>query len=120
MVEKNLPINYYKCFFRGSWCIISFRYHDCVIADNIVRRLIRCGVVWKRITAENFLDHTLTYFATFRLGALRFDVGSRDTVRYSSFFYSRLVDCYDFSFDCAFGRIYPGIVLPPSEKEKNI
>lgn len=120
MAENKDPINYYKCFYRGSWCIISFRYSDCVVADNIVKRFIRHGVVWKRISEDVFFNHTLTRFATFRLGAIRFDVGSRDPISYSAFFYSRLVGCYDSSYNFAVNSIYPGVVLPTSEEKKNI
>lgn len=120
MDAKLKNLNFYKLFSNnGSWLLLSFRHPDPVVADNILRLFIRCGVVWKRISEVESLNHSLRFFSRFRVGALLFSVGHRDHIRYSDFFFKNLVERYEWDYSPLEG-LHSGIVLSSSPKEEDL
>lgn len=86
-------VNYYKLKHpKGGFCILSLCYPDSVVADHIVKCFIRYNIDYGRISQEKVFQHTLKHFDLFRIGAICFNVGSRDNIRFSDYFYSRFVD----------------------------
>lgn len=115
-MNGSIPLNCYKLFSdHGSWLLVSFRFSNPVVADRILRSFIRKGVVWKRISALEMFNHSCVYFAVFRFGACRFDIGHRDVIRYSDFFFRRFVDCYSHGERVSLEGFYSRIDLPSSE-----
>lgn len=94
-VNREVPINYYKLVHpKGGFCIVSFRFLDPVVADNIIKLFIRYNVQYGRISQERFFEHTLKHFDIYRIGAICFYVGSRDRIRPIDYFYDRFVRGY--------------------------
>lgn len=94
-VNKETPTNYYKLVHpKGGFCIVSFRFLDPVVADNIIKLFIRYNIRYGRISQERVFGHTLQHFGLYRVGAICFYVGSRDYIRPRDYFYERFVDGY--------------------------
>lgn len=92
-VNKETPINYYKLVHpKGGFCIVSFRFLDPVVADNIIKLFIRYNIRYGRISQERVFEHTLKHFDLYRIGAICFYVGSRDFIRPRDYFYERFVN----------------------------
>ena len=91
--NREVPTNYYKLVHpKGGFCIVSFRFLDPVVADNIIKLFIRYNIRYGRISQERVFEHTLKHFNLYRIGAISFYVGSRDFIRARDFFYSRFVN----------------------------
>lgn len=94
-VSRETPTNYYKLVHpKGGFCIVSFRFLDPVVADNIIKLFIRCNIRYGRISQERVFEHTLKHFDIYRIGAISFYVGSRDFIRPRDYFYDRFVRGY--------------------------
>jgi len=91
--SKQVPFNYYKLTHpKGGFCIVSFQFSNPVVADNIIKLFVRYNINYGRISQERFFEHTLKHFDLFRIGAIRFHVGSRDFIRARDYFYSSFVN----------------------------
>lgn len=121
MVDRKRVINYYKVFNRKTheWCILSFVFSNPVVADRIAKSLIFYDCAIERISPERFLDYRLRYFSIYRIGAIRFDCGSRDPVRYSHLFKYRFTIGYvDSSQTC--DGIHSRFLMPFSSDKENV
>lgn len=118
---KKIPTNYYKLFHRRTkeWLIISFDFSDTTVADHILKSFILYEIHWERISQQRFLDYGLRYFEVYRIGAIRFDIGSRDPVRCSMFFKHRFNVGYVDSSQTRDG-VYARFQLPFSKEKENL
>lgn len=118
---RKIPTNYYKLFHRRTkeWLIISFDFIDTTVADHILKSLIQYEIHWERISQQRFLDYGLRFFEVYRIGAIRFDVGSRDPVRCSMFFKHRFNVGYVCSSQTRDG-VYARFQLPFSKEKENL
>lgn len=121
MGENKKLVNYYKVSNRKTheWCILSFDFSNPVIADRIAKSLIFYDCTIERISPQRFLDYNLRYFETYRIGAIRFDCGSRDPIRYTRLFKHRFIIGY---VDCAQTRdgIHAHFLLPFSQDKESV
>lgn len=121
MGEKKRLINYYKVSNLKSheWCILSFEFSNPVVADRIAKSLVYYDCSIEHISPERFLGYNLRYFSVFRIGALRFDCGSRDVIRYSHLFKRRFCIGYvNHSQTC--DGVHSHFLLPFSQDQESV
>lgn len=105
-----METRYFKLFHHRDWCIISFKTRlSLEDAKRIVFSFTRFDVLVAPMEFENYLGYDLKRFAVFEFGALKFEVGSRDPIRFSDFFHKefciRLANVY---------HLHPTVNVPSS------
>lgn len=69
----------------GSWCVVSF---DCepAILSRLLDTICYRNVTRVPLTFQDYLAHTYRYYRRYEIGALTFDVSSRDPIIPAKFF----------------------------------
>lgn len=105
-----METRYFKLFHNKDWCIFSFKSNQSdTVAKSMVFTLTRFDVMLAPLTFDDYLNYDLKRFAVFQYGPLKFEVGSRDPIRFSDFFKKefckRLANVY---------HLYPTVNVPSS------